>query len=107
MYVAVVESETEMSRWRKRRLRWRTVEETPEKTPAKRLKYHAWRRGKHMTLIVSMLSSTSMLPTSPFHISSFTFLLSSTSPWCHGHLCHRYRRRCEWCCTLRRRLRHR
>uniref|UniRef100_M4CU52 Uncharacterized protein n=1 Tax=Brassica campestris TaxID=3711 RepID=M4CU52_BRACM len=71
MYVAVVESETEMSGWRKRR-RWRTVEERPEKTPAKRPKYHAWRRGKHMTLIVSMLSSTSMLPTS--HCLLFIYL---------------------------------
>ncbi|CAN7112431.1 unnamed protein product [Brassica rapa subsp. narinosa] len=49
MYVAVVESETEMSGWRKRRLRWRTVEEIPEKTPAKRPKYHVWRQEKHMT----------------------------------------------------------
>ncbi|CAF2097163.1 unnamed protein product [Brassica napus] len=60
-----------------------------------------------MTLIVSMLSSTSMLPTSHFHISSFTFLLSSTSLWCDGHLRHCYHWRCDWCCTLRRRLRHR
>ncbi|CAN6875517.1 unnamed protein product [Brassica oleracea var. botrytis] len=62
-----------------------------------------------MTLIVSMLSSTSMLPTSPFHVSSssFTFLLSSTSLWCHGRLRQCNRRRCEWCHSLRRRLRHR